>query len=103
VSVVVVAILTPKPGRLADLIAAFEVVTPKVHAEKGCELYAVHSDGKACVMVEQWSSPDTLSAHASGAVMEELEQLWADSLAKPFEAWVAENLPMGEATLGTIR
>jgi quinol monooxygenase YgiN len=103
VSVVVVAILTPKPGRLADVIAAFEAVTPKVHEENGCELYAVHSDGETCVMVEQWSSPETLNAHASGAVMEELKLLWSDSLAKPFEAWVVENIPMGEATLGTIR
>lgn len=102
-SVVVVAILTPKPGRLADLIAAFDVVTSKVHDENGCELYAVHSDGTTCVMVEQWSSPEALDAHASGEVMKELEQLWGDSLAKPFEAWVVENIPMGIAALGTIR
>jgi quinol monooxygenase YgiN len=102
-SVVVVAVLTPKPGRLADLIAAFEVVTPKVHGENGCELYAVHSDGSICLMVEQWSSPETLDAHASGEVMEELRRLWGDSLAKPFEAWIVENIPMGEATLGSVR
>jgi quinol monooxygenase YgiN len=54
-------------------------------------------------MVEQWSSPETLNAHATGEVMEELRQLWSDSLAKPFEAWMVENIPMGEATLGSIR
>ena len=103
VSVVVVAILTPKPGRLADLIAALEVVTPKVHEENGCELYAVHSDGQVCVMVEQWSSQEALDAHASGAVMAQLERLWSSSLAKPFAAWVAQNIPLGDAALGTIR
>ena len=102
-SIVVVAVLTPQPGRLADLLAALEVVTPKVHEEAGCELYAVHSDGKACVMVEQWSSPETLDAHAHGTVMEELERLWSSSLAKPFAAWVAQNIPLGDAALGTIR
>ena len=103
VSVVVVAVLTPKEGRFEDLISAFEVITPKVHLEDGCELYAVHSDGTTCVMVEQWTSPETLSAHASGEVMEELKRLWGDSLAKPFEAWIVENIPMGEPSRGTIR
>jgi len=88
---------------LADLIAAFDVVTPKVHEEKGCELYAVHADGQTCVMVEQWSSAETLNAHASGDVMTELNRLWGDVLAKPFEAWVVENIPMGNPVLGTIR
>ena len=102
-SVVVVAVLTPKPGRLAELIAALEAVTPKVHKENGCELYAVHSNDTACVMVEQWSSQETLDAHASGDVMEELQRLWSSSLAEPFEAWTVENIPLGDAALGSIR
>ena len=103
VSIVVVAVLTPQPGRLADLIAALEVVTPKVHEENGCELYAVHSDGNTCVMVEQWSSQETLDAHAAGDVMKELDRLWSTSLAKPFDAWSVENIPLGDAMLGRIR
>ena len=48
-SVVVVAVLTPKPGRSQEVLDAFSVVGPKVHAEAGCELYAAHTDGDLIV------------------------------------------------------
>lgn len=100
--VVVVAVITPHEGRLPDLLTAFERVAPRVQLEAGCELYAVHSDGEVCVVVERWSSREALSLHSTGEAMRELESLWGDSLSRPFEAWVVENVPLGDPAVGTI-
>jgi quinol monooxygenase YgiN len=100
---VVVAVLTPKDGRLGDLLDAFAEVSPKVHREPGCELYAVHSDGSVCVVVERWTTQGDLDTHAAGAAMQELSARWGDALAKPFEAWIVENIPLGDPAIGTVR
>jgi len=41
-SIVVVATITPKPEHTDEVAAAFAGVIPQVHAEDGCELYALH-------------------------------------------------------------
>ena len=68
-SVIVVATFTPVPGAGSRIIDAFRRVSPLVHNEVGCELYAAHIEqqGDAVVMVEQWSSREALEAHAAGA------------------------------------
>lgn len=101
--VVVVAVLTPKEGRLAGLLDAFTQVAPLVQREAGCELYAVHTDGRVCVMVERWSSDSALRAHAGGAAMQRLTTLWGDSLEKPFESWIVRNHPTGNRKIGTVQ
>lgn len=100
---VVVAIQTPKPGRLQDVLDAFAVVSPKVHQEKGCELYAAHTDGAVCVMVERWTTQEDLDAHANGEPLKELIALFGDALEKPYDVWVLENVPLGDAVLGTVQ
>ena len=100
---VVVAIQTPKPGRLQDVLSAFEVITPLVHEEQGCELYAVHTDGAAVYVIERWTSMADLDAHAAGEPLKELQRLWGDALVKPYDVWVLENQPLGNATKGTIQ
>jgi quinol monooxygenase YgiN len=100
--VVVVAVLTPREGRLPDLLSALTEVTPEIHREAGCELYAVHSDDEVCVMVERWASRAALAAHADGPVMQRLRTLWADSLREPFDAWVVRNVPVGDPGKGTV-
>ena len=42
--VVVVATITPKPEYRDEVIAAMKKAVPLVHAEDGCELYALHAD-----------------------------------------------------------
>lgn len=100
---VVVAIQTPKPGRLQDVLDAFAVVSPKVHEEKGCELYAAHTDGSVCVMVERWTTQEDLDAHAAGELLKELVALWGDALAQPYDVWVLDNVPLGDPLKGTVQ
>lgn len=100
-SVVVVATLTPKPGRLQDVIDGFEAVNPLVHDEPGCELYAAHTDGTVVVMVERWTTVEDLDAHGSGAAITELRRLHGDAL-DSVEVLRVENLPFGQPGKATI-
>jgi quinol monooxygenase YgiN len=102
-SVVVVATLTPAPGRTQDVLDAFAAVSPLVHVEAGCELYAAHTDGSLVVMVERWSSPEDLSAHAAGEALAELNRLTEGALAGEPIVRVLNNVPLGDPVKGTIQ
>lgn len=99
---VVVAIQTPKPGRLQDVLDAFAEVSPLVHQESGCEFYAAHTDGRVCVMVERWTTRADLDAHASGAPLKRLLDLFGDALERPYDVWVLDEVPLGDPAKGII-
>ena len=68
-SVVVVATIHPRPGEHEAVKAAFLETIPLVHAEDGCELYALHEKDDRLVMVEQWSGPEALAVHSKAAAL----------------------------------
>ena len=78
----VVAIIHPLPGKRDEIIEAFRVVSPLVHQEKGCELYALQStqEGEGLIVIERWSTADDLQAHATGAAMDKLNELNTDGI-----------------------
>ncbi|HEY8911693.1 antibiotic biosynthesis monooxygenase family protein [Lacisediminihabitans sp.] len=102
-SVIVVATLTPAPGRTQDVLDAFGAVSPLVHEEPGCELYAAHTDGNLVIMVERWRSREDLDAHAAGAALVELNRLNEGALAAETVVHVLRNVPMGDPVKGTIQ
>ena len=74
----VLAILTAKPGKRAEVLEAFQANVPAVHAEDGCIEYTavVDVDGAepafgpdTFVVVEKWESRAALKAHAAAAHM----------------------------------
>src|ERR1700704_100950 len=74
----VLAVITTKPGKRAEVLAAFHANMPAVHAEAGCIEYgpvvdAPNSPAKygddTFVVVEKWESPDHLKAHAASPHM----------------------------------
>src|ERR1700731_4653319 len=75
----VLAFITAKPGKRADVLAAFRKNMPAVHAEAGCIEYAPVVDAEGFgqvafgpdtfVVVEKWESPEALGAHAKSAHM----------------------------------
>lgn len=76
----VIAIVTAKPGKRADLLALFHANMPAVHAEEGCVEYgpAIDTDhaissasfgADSFVVVEKWATKDALSAHAKSPHM----------------------------------
>ena len=79
----VLAVITAKPGRRDDILAAFRANVPAVQAEDGCIEYgaAVDAEGvgkfqtpfgaDSFVVVEKWASLDALKAHAASPHMAE--------------------------------
>jgi quinol monooxygenase YgiN len=102
--VTVVAVLTPKPGLGPQVIESFRQVSPLVHAEHGCELYAAHleQDGDTVVMVERWTTRADLENHAAGAPLARLNQLNQDLLQRPYDVWFLDPVPLGHPAKGCI-
>ena len=77
----VLAIITAKPGRRAEVLEAFKANVPNVHAEAGCIEYVATVDAEGAgssqtefgadtfVVVEKWASLDALKAHAAAPHM----------------------------------
>ena len=101
-SVVVVATITPKPDQVDAVREAILAAVPKVHAEPGCELYAVHEGKGHFVMVERWESPEALKAHGSGEALTTLGGQLADKLAAPLDVRRLTAVPAGDAVKGAI-
>ena len=103
-SVVVVAVLSAKPGKGAQVIESFREVSPLVHDEKGCELYAAHLEqgDDVVVMVERWATRADLDAHAAGSPLARLNELNAHLLARPYDVWFLDGVPLGDPAKGVI-
>ncbi|MFD8549615.1 putative quinol monooxygenase [Streptomyces sp. NPDC059649] len=93
---VVVATIRTKPGRRADVLAAFRRHTPAVHAEPGCLLYAVHAGDDRVTVIENWADQAALDAHSAGPALEALGAEIAEALAAPVDVAVVEPVPSGE-------
>jgi len=77
----VIATITARPGRRADILREFHANRPNVLAEKGCIEYgpAVDAEGAGAlqtpfgpdsfVVIEKWESLEALKAHALSAHM----------------------------------
>jgi quinol monooxygenase YgiN len=104
VSVVVVATITPKPEAREAVREAILRAVPRVHAEPGCELYALHeAEDGGFVMVERWASPEALAVHAKA---EALRDLGADLRGKvtgpPALSGLLSPVPAGEDGKGAV-
>lgn len=102
-SVVVVATIHAKQGLTDRVLDAFAEVSPRVHEEPGCELYAAHTDGRVVVMVEQWSSQADLDAHAAGDPLKRLHDLFDGLLDGPSDVWPLRAVTLGDPLKGKIR
>jgi quinol monooxygenase YgiN len=75
----VLAIITTKPGKREEVLAAFRANVPAVHAEAGCIEYGPAIDAPTgtptkfgddtFVVIEKWESADHLKAHAASPHM----------------------------------
>ena len=77
----VVAVLTAKPGKRAEVLKHFNANVPAVRAEQGCIEYgaAVDADNALAfqtkwgpdtfLVIEKWDSMDALRAHAAAPHM----------------------------------
>ncbi|PKU26657.1 putative quinol monooxygenase [Telmatospirillum siberiense] len=87
----VLAVITAKPGRRAELLEKFHANIPAVRAEAGCIEYgpAIDADGittaafgpDSFVAIEKWESPEALAAHAKSPHMTAYGERTADLVA----------------------
>ncbi len=101
-SVVVVATVVPRPEHRDEVIAAYIEAIPKVHAEDGCELYALHQAEDRVMMIEKWASREALGAHSQGAALAELRSRLAGKTAGPAEVVVLDGVPAGDPAKGRL-
>lgn len=101
-SLIVVATMTPQPGKLQDLTDAFEQVASAIQAEPGCELYAIHSDGSVVVTIERWESEAALDAHMKAPSVTALLEQGPKFLAKAPEIVPMRALGFGDPVKGMI-
>ena len=105
-SVVVVATITPKPGEEDAVREALLAAIPQVHAEPGCELYALHEgqhQGQSeFVMVERWESREALAAHGTAEALTALGAALAGKVAGPPQVRRLEAVPVGDPAKGAL-
>src|SRR5919112_392738 len=100
---VVVATITPQSEHAEAVREAVLAAVPQVHAEEGCERYALHEarDG-SLVMIEQWASPEALAAHGKGEPFTELSRQLEGKLAGAPELQVLSPVPAGDDAKGVL-
>ena len=102
-SVIVVATIYPAPEHRTEVITAFESTVARVNAEdEGCELYALHEGEDRLVMIEKWSSPDTLTAHGKGDAFEELSKQLDGKLTRNLDVQLLQPHPAGTEQQGQL-
>ena len=101
-SVVVVATITPKADQIDAVREAILAAVPKVHAEPGCELYALHEGDGVFVMVERWESPEALRTHGKAEALTALGAALADKLAAPLDVRRLTAVPAGDPGKGAV-
>jgi quinol monooxygenase YgiN len=101
-SVVVVATIKPLPEHRDAVIAAFTQVIAQVHAEDGCELYALQQADDRLIMVEKWASRAALDAHGRGQALAGLNPLLAGKMAGRPEVIVLDPVPAGDPAKGQL-
>ena len=101
-SIVVVATVVPQPEHRDGVIAAYTETIPKVHAEDGCELYALNQAEDRLMMIEKWASREALGAHNQGAALAELRSRLAGKIAGPAEVIVLAAVPAGNPAMGQL-
>jgi quinol monooxygenase YgiN len=87
----VLAIITAKPGKREEVLAAFRANMPAVHAEAGCIEYGPVIDAPTgtptkfgddtFVVIEKWETADHLKAHAASPHMKAYGEKTRDLLA----------------------
>jgi quinol monooxygenase YgiN len=61
---VVIATFTPKPDHYDEVKRVLLEVSPEVHQEKGCELYALQEEVEGTlVLIEKWTTRELWQAH----------------------------------------
>ena len=101
-SVVVVATITPRPDAVDAVREAVLAAVPQVHAEPGCEKYALHEADGVFVFVESWESAEAMKVHGTAEPLATLGAALAGKLAAAPDIRRLTTLPAGDADKGAV-
>jgi quinol monooxygenase YgiN len=101
-SVVVVATIHPIPEHRDEVAAAFTDTVARVHAEDGCQLYALHDGEDRLVMIEKWASEEALAVHGRGPALVDLNARIAGKYLGEIDVQVLRPHHAGTAQQGTL-
>lgn len=101
-SVVVIATIRPLPEHRESVRTTLLRSVPQVHAEPGCEFYALHDTGTDFVFVEQWSSPTALAAHSVSPAVKRVQSEIDGRLQVAATLVTATALPAGDPKKGAL-
>lgn len=101
-SVVVVAVLHPATGKQQEAISVIAASIPTVHAEPGCELYALNEGNDELVMVEKWSSQQAFDAHIGGSALKALGAALAPLVSRRPDVRILVPRPAGDGARGSV-
>lgn len=100
--VVVVATFKIKPESVETVRGVLTEAVGEVHAEPGCELYALHEADGTFVFVEQWADADALATHGQAPAVTGMFGKIGDHLADAPDIKVLQPVPAGDADKGRL-
>jgi quinol monooxygenase YgiN len=98
----VVATIIAAEGRLEDLEAVLRELAPDVHAEDGCEKYALQRGKDRMVVIERWRDMAALGVHGQGSAIKQLGQRLGGLVAGPPDVQILEPVPVGDPDKGLL-
>jgi len=99
---VIVATITPKPDKFDEVEEVLVRLIPEVHAEDGCELYALHKGKDRFVFVEKWRDMAALGAHGGGPNIKALGEGLKGLVEGAPDVQILEAVPAGEDGKGAV-
>jgi quinol monooxygenase YgiN len=101
--VVVVATLKAKPESVGTVREILQRAVADVHAEPGCELYALHESDGTFIFVEQWADAEALATHSKAPAVGTMFKEAGGHLAEAPDIKMVQPLPAGDPAKGQLR
>lgn len=98
----VVATIIPADGRIDDVETVLRELAPDVHAEDGCEKYALQRGRDRIVVIERWRDMAALGAHGQSPAIKQMGQRLNGLVSGPPDVQVLEAVVAGDPDKGRI-
>ena len=98
----IVATIVPKPDQFDAVEEVLTRLIPRVHAEDGCELYALHKGKDRFVFIERWRDMAALGTHGSGPNIKALNEGLKGKVSGPPDVQILEAVPAGDPEKGAV-
>ena len=99
----VVAIFTPKSEHRDEIRSLLLRITPIVHDEPGCELYAMHEDVEGrFIFVETWTTRDDWTDHVDRQTVKDILTGVEGKLIGEIQVFEMHHLSTGSSGKGSL-